>query len=104
MRIQHAFVAGAGLMGHGIAQVLASAGRSVDLYEPELARADAGRGRILGNLERVAAPLVRLHSSCFTGDLLASLRCDCGAQLRYLRPAQETLEDVFLRALDQPRA
>jgi 3,4-dihydroxy 2-butanone 4-phosphate synthase/GTP cyclohydrolase II len=28
------------------------------------------------------APLVRLHSSCFTGDLLASLRCDCGDQLR----------------------
>lgn len=26
-------------------------------------------------------PLVRLHSSCFTGDLLASLRCDCGDQL-----------------------
>jgi len=25
--------------------------------------------------------LVRLHSSCFTGDLLASLRCDCGDQL-----------------------
>lgn len=28
------------------------------------------------------APLVRLHSECFTGDLLGSLRCDCGAQLR----------------------
>lgn len=26
--------------------------------------------------------LVRLHSQCFTGDLLASLRCDCGEQLR----------------------
>ena len=26
-------------------------------------------------------PLVRLHSSCFTGDLIASLRCDCGDQL-----------------------
>ena len=28
------------------------------------------------------APLVRLHSECFTGDLLGSLRCDCGPQLR----------------------
>jgi 3,4-dihydroxy 2-butanone 4-phosphate synthase / GTP cyclohydrolase II len=28
------------------------------------------------------APLVRMHSSCFTGDLLASLRCDCGDQLQ----------------------
>jgi 3,4-dihydroxy 2-butanone 4-phosphate synthase/GTP cyclohydrolase II len=27
-------------------------------------------------------PLVRMHSSCFTGDLLDSLRCDCGDQLR----------------------
>jgi GTP cyclohydrolase II len=26
--------------------------------------------------------LARLHSECFTGDLLGSLRCDCGAQLR----------------------
>ena len=28
------------------------------------------------------APLVRLHSECFTGDLLGSLRCDCGPQLQ----------------------
>ncbi|MBL8840394.1 MAG: 3,4-dihydroxy-2-butanone-4-phosphate synthase [Planctomycetes bacterium] len=28
------------------------------------------------------AVLVRVHSSCFTGDLLESLRCDCGAQLQ----------------------
>ena len=27
-------------------------------------------------------PMTRLHSECFTGDLLASLRCDCGDQLR----------------------
>ena len=27
------------------------------------------------------APLVRLHSECFTGDVLGSLRCDCGPQL-----------------------
>lgn len=27
------------------------------------------------------APLVRMHSSCFTGDVLRSLRCDCGDQL-----------------------
>jgi 3,4-dihydroxy 2-butanone 4-phosphate synthase/GTP cyclohydrolase II len=36
---------------------------------------------VLGDPERVTAPLVRLHSSCFTGDLLESLRCDCGDQL-----------------------
>lgn len=35
----------------------------------------------MGDLTSVEAPLVRLHSSCFTGDLVASLRCDCGDQL-----------------------
>ena len=35
----------------------------------------------MGDPTKVAAPLVRLHSSCFTGDLLESLRCDCGDQL-----------------------
>ena len=36
---------------------------------------------VMGDPTKVAAPLVRLHSSCFTGDLLDSLRCDCGDQL-----------------------
>lgn len=36
---------------------------------------------VTGDLQSVEAPLVRMHSSCFTGDLLASLRCDCGDQL-----------------------
>jgi 3,4-dihydroxy 2-butanone 4-phosphate synthase/GTP cyclohydrolase II len=36
---------------------------------------------IVGDLSREPEPLVRLHSACFTGDLLASLRCDCGDQL-----------------------
>ena len=37
---------------------------------------------LVGTPEAEDAPLVRLHSECFTGDLLDSLRCDCGAQLR----------------------
>lgn len=36
---------------------------------------------VLGEPGARPAPLVRLHSSCFTGDVLASLRCDCGDQL-----------------------
>jgi 3-hydroxybutyryl-CoA dehydrogenase len=48
-------VCGAGLMGHGIAQVVAVAGHDVRLYEPELARAEAGRARVAGNLEREVA-------------------------------------------------
>ena len=38
---------------------------------------------VRGDLEKAPqAPLVRMHSSCFTGDLLGSLRCDCGDQLQ----------------------
>ena len=39
-------------MGHGIAQVLAATGREVALYEPDVARAVAGRDRIGANLQR----------------------------------------------------
>jgi 3,4-dihydroxy 2-butanone 4-phosphate synthase/GTP cyclohydrolase II len=37
---------------------------------------------VWGDLSKVEAPLVRMHSSCFTGDILGSLRCDCGDQLQ----------------------
>jgi 3-hydroxybutyryl-CoA dehydrogenase len=55
MSIERVFVAGAGLMGHGIAQVHAAIGLAVALYEPDLARAAAGRDRIAGNLDRAVA-------------------------------------------------
>ncbi len=55
MSIERVFVAGAGLMGHGIAQVHAAIGKQVTLYEPEIERARAGRDRIAGNLERAVA-------------------------------------------------
>ncbi len=35
----------------------------------------------LGNLNEGKPPLIRIHSECFTGDVLGSLRCDCGPQL-----------------------
>jgi GTP cyclohydrolase II len=35
----------------------------------------------LGDLAQGPPPLVRLHSECLTGDVLGSLRCDCGQQL-----------------------
>ena len=35
-----------------------------------------------GDVDGVAPVLVRLHSQCLTGDVLGSLRCDCGEQLR----------------------
>ena len=37
---------------------------------------------VIGEPQGARPPLVRLHSECFTGDLLGSLRCDCGQQLR----------------------
>lgn len=35
----------------------------------------------MGDLKGDSPPLVRIHSECFTGDVLGSLRCDCGFQL-----------------------
>ena len=37
---------------------------------------------LVGRPEEAEAPLARIHSECFTGDLLGSLRCDCGPQLK----------------------
>ncbi|SIT90552.1 GTP cyclohydrolase II [Yoonia rosea] len=36
----------------------------------------------IGKPDRSKPVLSRLHSACFTGDLLGSLKCDCGPQLR----------------------
>lgn len=36
----------------------------------------------IGRPDRAKPVLARLHSACFTGDLLGSLKCDCGPQLR----------------------
>src|SRR5689334_22098937 len=36
---------------------------------------------VLGDLSDGAPVLCRIHSECLTGDVLGSLRCDCGAQL-----------------------
>lgn len=44
---------------------------------------DNGKEHLVLTLGDVAVPslLVRVHSSCITGDALGSLRCDCGSQL-----------------------
>jgi 3,4-dihydroxy 2-butanone 4-phosphate synthase/GTP cyclohydrolase II len=36
---------------------------------------------VAGDLQEEGAVLVRIHSQCLTGDVLASVRCDCGDQL-----------------------
>ena len=63
----------------------------VPLADAEPARVYAFRPRdgatehvavVIGKPDPESAVLTRLHSQCFTGDLLGSLRCDCGDQLR----------------------
>lgn len=41
--------------------------------------------------DKIPAPLVRIHSECFTGETVGSMRCDCGEQL-----------DEALRLMSQP--
>jgi len=35
------------------------------------------------NLSTLDSPLIRMHSECLTGDVLGSLKCDCGEQLDF---------------------
>ncbi|MGE0725038.1 MAG: GTP cyclohydrolase II [Alphaproteobacteria bacterium] len=81
-----------------VAYPIESAGRLARVGEARVPLDGAENTRIVafrpvdGGLEHIAivigdpapgAPvLARIHSECFTGDLLASLRCDCGDQLR----------------------
>ena len=60
---------------------------------------------LVGDPETAEAPLVRIHSECFTGDLLGSMRCDCGEQLRgaIQKMAAYTLQDRGLDTLDANR-
>jgi GTP cyclohydrolase II len=76
----------------GIAETLALVTRAkVPLEGAEQAeiavfRSDAGGPEhyavIIGELDAAKPVLARIHSECFTGDLLGSLKCDCGDQLR----------------------
>jgi GTP cyclohydrolase II len=63
----------------------------VPLEDAELARIVAFRPTdggtehlaiVVGEPDLTQPVLIRMHSECFTGDLLGSLRCDCGPQLR----------------------
>src|SRR6266478_8946211 len=47
---------------------------------PVSGRRETAVAVILGNLVG-ETPLVRIHSECFTGEVLGSLRCDCNDQL-----------------------
>jgi GTP cyclohydrolase II len=91
---------------HGLTLVaLAEAGPELDRVSPlhdvasarvPMVASDAGRVHVfrpddggedhyaieIGRPDRQQPVLARLHSACFTGDVLGSLKCDCGPQLR----------------------
>jgi GTP cyclohydrolase II len=56
---------------------------------------------IIGDPDPQTVVPVRLHSACLTGDLLASLRCDCGEQLRTAVARIAELGGGVLLYLDQ---
>ncbi len=61
--------------------LMASQAGRVQIFRPE----DGGEDHYaieIGRPDRSAPVLARLHSACFTGDVLGSLKCDCGPQLR----------------------
>lgn len=87
-------VAAADVLGYDVTQarrIERVASARVPLAGAEDARIVAFRPRdggtehlaiVIGDPTPDGAVLTRLHSECFTGDLLASLKCDCGQQLR----------------------
>ncbi len=48
-------------------------------------------------------PLVRVHSSCVTGDLLGSLRCDCGDQLSQALEQMKASSGILIYLLQEGR-
>lgn len=55
----------------------------------------------IGDPPRDDTPLVRLHSACFTGDVLGSLKCDCGPQLHAALDAMGQQNSGVLLYLNQ---
>src|SRR5262249_20344338 len=50
-------------------------------------RVESALAIVMGDLTE-GAPLLRIHSQCFTGEVLGSLRCDCNDQLQMaMRPS-----------------
>jgi len=65
------------------------------------AQIDTALAIIMGDL-RGEAPLLRMHSQCFTGEGLGSLRCDCSDQNPYSLPNLRTKKERMDHALSLP--
>ncbi|CTQ32552.1 GTP cyclohydrolase II [Jannaschia rubra] len=55
----------------------------------------------IGMVDRARPVLTRLHSACFTGDVLGSLKCDCGPQLHAAMAAMAAAGGGVLLYLNQ---
>ena len=78
---------------------LAGAGR-LHIFRPQ----DGGTEHYaveVGRPDRHAPVLARLHSACFTGDVLGSLKCDCGPQLHAALAAMQAAGAGVLLYLNQ---
>jgi GTP cyclohydrolase II len=78
------------LAGAGRLHVFRPHDGSVEHYAVEVGRPD-----------RDAPVLARLHSACFTGDVLGSLKCDCGPQLHAALAAMHEAGSGVLLYLNQ---
>ncbi|PKG48912.1 MULTISPECIES: GTP cyclohydrolase II [unclassified Planococcus (in: firmicutes)] len=52
-----------------------------NIYKEEMINKNYNSALLYGDFSTSTAPLVRVHSCCFTGDVFQSGRCDCGPQL-----------------------
>ncbi len=95
MSIERVFVIGAGLMGHGIAQVSAAAGKSVTLSDRTLELAEKGKQRVAGNLGRQVSK-GKLEQAA-ADEILARIRTAAG-------PAEAEGHDIVVEAVfeDEP--
>jgi 3-hydroxybutyryl-CoA dehydrogenase len=67
-------VIGAGLMGHGIAQVFACAGHDVTIYDPVAASLDTAKSRILVNLKELGDDVAAVERVTPQGNLAEAVR------------------------------
>jgi 3-hydroxybutyryl-CoA dehydrogenase len=70
-RFEHVLVVGAGQMGAGIAQVMASSGRRVSLYDSAPGAVEKGMGAVEKSLERLASKGVEVDPSAVLGRIEA---------------------------------
>jgi GTP cyclohydrolase II len=67
-------------------------------------KSDSAVALVKGNPEAGETPLVRIHSQCLTGDVFASGRCDCGAQLAMAQKAiGESAYGILIYQLQEGR-